>query len=141
MKRLLIACVILALTGCGDNHSEFNGVYICKIGQIVNSEVAAQGSEYSFPLVVVKAKMTFKNGVMTIHGMKSGDYVGHEMALTAAPVTPDGRKIMSEREFKYDDGVVSEDFFPKYGIATITIGNPRYDGIMQQLTNCKKEQE
>ncbi|OTA14768.1 hypothetical protein Xvie_03472 [Xenorhabdus vietnamensis] len=139
MKKLLIACTALALTGCGDNHSEFNGVYICKIGQIVNSEVVKQGSEYSFPLVAVKTKMTFKNGVMTIHGMKSGDYVGHEMALTAAPVTPDGRKIMSEREFQYDDGEFSESFFPKYAIATLSVGSPR-DGIMQQLTNCKKEQ-
>ncbi|MDX8000042.1 hypothetical protein FE394_12715 [Xenorhabdus sp. Reich] len=139
MKKRLIACALLALTGCGENYSEYNGVYFCKIGLTVNAEVAKQGSEYSFPLSVVKARMTFKNGIMTIHGMKSGDYVGHEMAMTAPPVAPNGRKLMSEREFKYDDGEFSEDFFPHYGIATITIGNPRYDGIMQQLTNCKKE--
>ncbi|MDX7989286.1 hypothetical protein FE392_18595 [Xenorhabdus sp. 12] len=139
MKKLLMTCAALILTGCGENYSEFNGVYSCKIGLILNSIAADQGSEYSFPLSVVRARMTFKNGVMTIHGMKSGDYVGHEMALTAPPVTSDGRKLMSEREFKYDDGIVSEDFSPKYAIATITIGNPRNDGIMQQLTGCRKE--
>ncbi|KMJ43990.1 hypothetical protein AB204_16705 [Xenorhabdus khoisanae] len=140
MKKLLIAFAMLVLTGCGDNYSEYNGTYICKIGQTINSVAEEQGSEYSFPLVAVKAKMTFKNGVMTIHGMKSGDYVGHEMAMTAAPVTSDGRKLMSEREFQYDDGEYNETFFPKYAIATLSVGSPR-DGIMQQLTNCKKEQE
>ncbi|MDE9467263.1 hypothetical protein [Xenorhabdus bovienii] len=107
----------------------------------MNAVAVDQGSEYSFPLTVVKAKMTFKDGAMTIHGMKSGDYIGHEMAMTAPPVTRDGRKLMSEREFKYDDGEFSEDFSPKYCIATLTIGNPRYGGITQHLTNCKKEQE
>ncbi|PHM67736.1 hypothetical protein Xsto_00025 [Xenorhabdus stockiae] len=100
-----------------------------------------KGSEYSFPLPALKTRMTFENGVMTIHGMNSGGYIGHEMAMTAPPVTPDGRKLMSERMFKYDDGAFSEDFSPHYGIVTITIGNPPNDGVMQQLTNCKKEQE
>ncbi|PHM46879.1 hypothetical protein [Xenorhabdus miraniensis] len=60
----------------------------------------------------------------------------YELGFQAKPA-----RVMSERMFKYDDGEFSEDFFPHYGIATITIGNPRSGGIMQQLTNCKKEQE
>ncbi|CDH00788.1 conserved hypothetical protein [Xenorhabdus bovienii str. feltiae Moldova] len=135
MKRILIACAALTLIGCGDNYSEYNGIYTCKVGRLMNYVAVDRGSEYSFPLGTVKARMIFNNGVMIINGMKSGDYVGHEMALTALPVAQDGRKLM----FKYDDGELSEDFSPHDGIATITIGNPRNDGIMLRLINCKKE--
>ncbi|PHM38136.1 hypothetical protein Xmau_03521 [Xenorhabdus mauleonii] len=105
----------------------------------MNYVAADRGSEYHFPLGTAKARMTFNDGVMIIHGMKSGDYVGHEMALTVPPVAPDGRKLMSARMFKYDDGELSESFSPHDGIATITIGDPRNGGIMQWLNNCKKE--
>ncbi|MEX0446215.1 hypothetical protein [Xenorhabdus sp. SGI246] len=139
MKKLLMA-LMLILTGCDTAYSKYNGVYTCKIGRLMNYVAADKRSEYIFPLGVAKTRMTFNNGVMIIHGMQSGDYVGHEMAMTAPSVTPDG-KLMSEWIFKYDDGEFSEDFSPHYGIATITIGNPSNNGVMQQLTNCRKEQE
>ncbi|MBD1227264.1 hypothetical protein [Xenorhabdus griffiniae] len=138
MKKLLMA-LMLILTGCDTDYSKYDGVYTCKIGRLMNYVATDRGSEYVFPLGIVNTRMTFSNGVMIIHGMKSGDYVGHEMTMTVPSVTPDGRKLMSEPMFKYDDGEFNETFFPKYAIATLSVGSPR-DGIMQQLTNCKKEQ-
>ncbi|MBD2819534.1 hypothetical protein [Xenorhabdus szentirmaii] len=130
MKKLLMACAVLILTGCGENYSEYNGIYTCRVGRLMNYIAVDRGSEYSFPLGTVKARVTFNDRVMIIHGMKSGDYVGHEMTLTSLP-----GKLM----FKYDNDELSEGFSPHDGIATITIDNPRNDRIIQQLTNCKKE--
>ncbi|MDX7987230.1 hypothetical protein FE392_07780 [Xenorhabdus sp. 12] len=135
-----MALVALILTGCDAGHSKYNGIYTCKIGRLLNYIAVDRGSEYYFPLGTAKAKMTFNNGVMIIHGMKSGDYVGHEMTLTASPVAPDGRKLMSAQMFKYDDGELSESFSPHDGMATITIGNLDNGRIMQLLTNCKKNE-
>ncbi|MBD2810587.1 hypothetical protein ID853_06770 [Xenorhabdus sp. Vera] len=130
MKKLLMACAVLILTGCGENYSEHNGIYTCRVGRLMNYVAVDRGSEYYFPLGTAKAKMTFNDGVMIIHGMKIGDYVGHEMTLTTSPKKP---------VFKYDAGEFSEDFSPHDGIATITIDDPRNRGITQQLTDCKKE--
>ncbi|WP_340611082.1 hypothetical protein [Xenorhabdus bharatensis] len=141
MKKLFMTFVMLILTGCDTEHSKYNGVYNCKIVRIMNYIAVDRGSEYSFPLGTVKTRMTFENGVMTIHGMNSGDYVGHEMSMNSSSITPDGKKSMSEWMFKYDNGEFSEGFSPHSGIAMITIGNPPNDGVVHHLTNCKKEQE
>ncbi len=62
---------------------------------------------------MVKTTITVKDGVMTIHGMTSGDYVSHKMSITEPPVTPDGRVLYSEVELRYKDGNVQEDFTKK----------------------------
>ncbi|PHM27815.1 hypothetical protein [Xenorhabdus innexi] len=131
MKKLLMVCVMFALMGCGDNYSEYNGVYTCKVGRLINYMAIEKGSEYSFPPGTGKARMTFNNGVMIINGVNAGDYVGHQMVLA----TPSGRV------FKYDDGEFSEEFSPRDGRVKITIGNPSNETVMHLLTHCKKEQE
>ncbi|MEK2485534.1 hypothetical protein AAAA28_20515, partial [Providencia stuartii] len=81
--------------------------------------------------------ITVKDGVMTIHGMTSGDYVSHKMSITEPPVTPDGRVLHSEVELRYKDGNVQEDFTKKYGIASVSEGDPFDKGFMHQLSSCR----
>ncbi|MBT0394223.1 hypothetical protein ISO77_01520 [Morganella morganii subsp. morganii] len=69
--------------------------------------------------------------------MTSGDYVTHQMSLTEPPVTGNGRVLYSEVELRYKDGNLQQDFTKKYGIASISEGDPFDKGFMQQLSSCR----
>lgn len=116
---------------------QFDGVYICRISQSFNHIAIEQKNKHIFPSVMVKTTITVKDGVMTIHGMTSGDYVSHKMSITEPPVTPDGRVLYSEVELRYKDGNVQEDFTKKYGIASVSEGDPFDKGFMHQLSSCR----
>lgn len=74
---------------------------------------------------------------MTIHGMTSGDYVSHQMSVSEPYVTDSGRVLKSEVELFYKDKNMQEDFTKKYGIASVSEGDPFNKGFMQQLSSCR----
>ncbi|HGY3146596.1 TPA: hypothetical protein ACNVU4_000615 [Morganella morganii] len=139
----VLSCLFIA--GCKpDTLSEqsqkihqFDGVYVCNISKSFNQIAIEQKNKHVFPSVMVKTTITVKDGVMTIHGMKSGDYVSHKMSVTEPPVTDNGRVLHSEVELRYKDGTIQEDFTKKYGIASVSEGDPFDKGFMQQLSSCR----
>ncbi len=139
----VLSCVLI--TGCKpDNLSkqpqrirEFDGVYTCRISQSFNQLAIEQKNKHVFPTVMTKTTITVKGGIMTIHGMTSGDYVTHQMSVTEPPVTDSGRILYSEVELRYKNANTQEDFTKKYGTASVSEGDPFDNGFMQQLSSCR----
>ncbi|HAT1514107.1 hypothetical protein [Morganella morganii] len=116
---------------------QFDGVYECRISQSFNHFAIEQKNKHAFPSVMTKTTITVKDGIMTIHGMTSGDYVTHQMSLTEPPITDSGRVLYSEVELRYKNGKIQQDFTKKYGIASVSEGDPFDKGFMQQLSSCR----
>lgn len=150
LKKQLADCLIFVLlfffiAGCKPGNpseqpekiSRFDGVYVCSISKSFNQIAIEQKNKHVFPSVLTKTTITVKDGIMTVHGMTSGDYVTHQMSLTEPPVTGNGRVLYSEVELRYKNGNVQQDFTKKYGIASISEGDPFDKGFMQQLSSCR----
>lgn len=120
-----------------NNISDFNGDYICEISQSMNQLAIYNGHKNVFPSVVTHAKLTIKDGVMTIHGMKYGNYISHKMTLSDPYIDETGRVYKSEIQLEYKDRYTREDFSKKYGIAMISQIYLIDKRFMQQFTNCK----
>lgn len=144
-NRLIFALSFFFIAGCKPGNpseqpekiSRFDGVYICSISRSFNQIAIEQKNKHAFPSVLTKTTITVKDGIMTVHGMTSGDYVTHQMSLTEPPVTGNGRVLYSEVELRYKNGNVQQDFTKKYGIASISEGDPFDKGFMQQLSSCR----
>ncbi|EKT0591687.1 hypothetical protein [Morganella morganii] len=117
--------------------SRFDGVYVCSISQSFNQLAIEQKNKHAFPTVMTKTTITVKGGIMTIHGMTSGDYVTHQMSVTEPPMTDSGRILYSEVELRYKNANTQEDFTKKYGTASVSEGDPFDKGFMQQLSSCR----
>lgn len=144
-NRLIFVLSFIFIAGCKPGNpseqpekiSRFDGVYICSISRSFNQIAIEQKNKHVFPSVLTKTTITVKDGIMTVHGMTSGDYVTHQMSLTEPPVAGNGRVLYSEVELRYKDGNVQQDFTKKYGIASISEGDPFDKGFMQQLSSCR----
>lgn len=129
MKRILLVAALLALAGCGVEQNKFDGTYSCKVSNSLNNKSIDSKSDYVFPVDADVAKLTFKAPIMTIHGMKNGDYVSHEM-----------KEIKNDNKvsFIYQDDGILETFTPDGG-AAIAIGDiGSVKATTQALTDCVK---
>ncbi|OBU12480.1 hypothetical protein [Morganella psychrotolerans] len=152
-NNFILVFLFLFISGCDNAHvssshnssgqpetggvHQFDGVYICKISTRFNQTAIEQKNKHAFPSVMIKTTITVKAGVMTIHGLTSGDYVSHQMSVSEPYVTESGRVLKSEVELFYKNGNIQEDFTKKYGIASVSEGDPFNKGFMQQLSSFR----
>lgn len=80
-NRLIFVLSFFLIAGCKPGNpseqpekiSRFDGVYICSISKSFNQIAIEQKNKHVFPSVLTKTTITVKDGIMTVHGMTSGD--------------------------------------------------------------------
>lgn len=129
MKRILLVAAVLVLAGCGGEQNKFDGTYSCNVSNSLNNKSIDSKSEYVFPVDVTEAKLTFKAPIMTIHGMKNGDYVSHEM-----------KEIKNDNKvsFIYQNDGILETFTPDGGAAIAIDGSGNVKATTQAFSDCVK---
>ncbi|EJD6083314.1 hypothetical protein M0L39_RS02905 [Providencia rettgeri] len=73
-KVLIIGAVVALLAGCGESDPKYDGEYICDVDQISNSQVISNGNPNAFPKDTTKANIIVENRVITVKGLKNGDF-------------------------------------------------------------------
>ncbi|MFV8942302.1 hypothetical protein [Moellerella wisconsensis] len=128
-KALMVSVVVALLTGCEGEQNKFEGTYSCKVSNSLNNKSIDSKSDYVFPVDATEAKLTFKAQIMTIHGMKNGDYVSHEM-----------KEIKNDNKvsFIYQNDGILETFTPDSGAAIAIDGTGNVKATTQAFSDCVK---